>query len=226
VNVFSLQGYILLEEENRGSFFVIVEGEVEIIKALGTPEESLLGVRGAGDYLGEMSLLNWDGKRTASARGLSPMRLVEITRDHFDELLKHQPGLVYEMVREMSTRLTKTQEQAIQVLQQKNRQLQQAYDELKAAQGQLVEKERLEKELQVAREIQLSILPRSLPKAAGYDFGALIVPARAVGGDFTCFHSAPNWASYGDVTDRVPAIYSSDAPCRQPPQFIATQTSQ
>jgi serine phosphatase RsbU (regulator of sigma subunit) len=57
-------------------------------------------------------------------------------------------------------------------------------DELKAAQAQLIEKERLERELQVAAEIQISILPDELPKIKGYNFGARILPARQVGGDF------------------------------------------
>jgi sigma-B regulation protein RsbU (phosphoserine phosphatase) len=38
-----------------------------------------------------------------------------------------------------------------------------------------------------ARQTQQSILPTHLPSHAGYDFGALIVPARAVGGDFYDF---------------------------------------
>lgn len=48
----------------------------------------------------------------------------------------------------------------------------------------MIEKERMERELQVAAEIQLSILPDELPKVEGYDFGARILPARQVGGDF------------------------------------------
>jgi len=48
----------------------------------------------------------------------------------------------------------------------------------------LIEKERLERELQVAAEIQLSILPDQLPSVEGFDFGARILPARHVGGDF------------------------------------------
>lgn len=203
-------GSILMREGEAGDrFYVIVDGQVAIIKALGTREESLLGVRNPGDYLGEMSLLNWDGLRTASAQARGDVRLIEITRDHFNNLLKQQPELVFEMVREMSHRLTRSQESALQVLQEKNRQLQQAYDELQAAQAQLVEKEKLERELQVAREIQLSILPRRLPSVAGYDLGALIVPARAVGGDF--FDVFPLDKEHlgiviGDVTDKgIPA---------------------
>jgi serine phosphatase RsbU (regulator of sigma subunit) len=203
-------GSILLREGESGDrFYVILEGQVAIYKALGTREESLLGLRNPGDYLGEMSLLNWDGLRTASAQARGEVRLIEITREDFDNLLKKQPELVFEMVREMSHRLTNSQATAIQVLQEKNRQLQQALDDLKAAQAQLIEKEKLERELEVAREIQLSILPRTLPCVDGYDLGALIVPARAVGGDF--FDVFPLDKDHlgiviGDVTDKgVPA---------------------
>lgn len=44
-----------------------------------------------------------------------------------------------------------------------------------------------EQEMALARETQQSILPTHLPGHPGYDFGALIVPARAVGGDFYDF---------------------------------------
>jgi serine phosphatase RsbU (regulator of sigma subunit) len=69
-------------------------------------------------------------------------------------------------------------------LQERNRQLQRAYDELKAAQAELIEKERLDHELKVAAQIQISMLPQSLPSVQGFDFGALMQPARTVGGDF------------------------------------------
>ena len=90
-------------------------------------------------------------------------------------------------------------------LTEKNRQLQQAYDELKAAQDQLIEKERRERELQVAAEIQLSILPDELPKVDGINFGARILPARQVGGDFyDVFEISDNRIGVliGDVADK------------------------
>jgi phosphoserine phosphatase RsbU/P len=43
---------------------------------------------------------------------------------------------------------------------------------------------RLEREMEIARKTQESILPEQLPGYPGYDFGALMVPARSVGGDF------------------------------------------
>ncbi len=47
--------------------------------------------------------------------------------------------------------------------------------------------ELMEEELQIAHQTQRSILPPRQPRRAGYDFGALISTARAVGGDFYDF---------------------------------------
>jgi PAS domain S-box-containing protein len=49
------------------------------------------------------------------------------------------------------------------------------------------ERERIEQELQVARLIQQTLLPKSLPGLAGYDMAAYYQPAREVGGDFYDF---------------------------------------
>ena len=62
-----------------------------------------------------------------------------------------------------------------------------AYQELQAAQAAIIEKEKLEHELQIAAEIQCGILPETLPSFPGLDFGALMIPARQVGGDFYDF---------------------------------------
>ncbi|MFN8505144.1 SpoIIE family protein phosphatase [Kouleothrix sp.] len=43
--------------------------------------------------------------------------------------------------------------------------------------------ERLERELDLAREVQQSVLPRVFPRARGYSFAACNQPARSVGGD-------------------------------------------
>src|ERR1044071_6156269 len=56
------------EGETRDSFYVVLSGTIAIIKAMDTPDERLVGVRGTGEFIGEMSLLNPDGLRTASVR--------------------------------------------------------------------------------------------------------------------------------------------------------------
>ena len=49
------------------------------------------------------------------------------------------------------------------------------------------EKERLQKELEIARDIQQSFLPQSIPQIKGFELAATNVPAMEVGGDFYDF---------------------------------------
>jgi sigma-B regulation protein RsbU (phosphoserine phosphatase) len=50
-----------------------------------------------------------------------------------------------------------------------------------------VDKGRIERELQVAREVQASLLPRHTPQIEGWEFAAFWQPAREVAGDFYDF---------------------------------------
>jgi sigma-B regulation protein RsbU (phosphoserine phosphatase) len=50
-----------------------------------------------------------------------------------------------------------------------------------------VEKGRMERELQMAHEVQTSLLPRQTPKVPGWEFAALWRPAREVAGDYYDF---------------------------------------
>ena len=203
-------GSILFSEGEPGdSFYIILDGQVAVTKALGAEDERLLATRGPGDFVGEMGLLIQDGLRTASVRTLSPLHLIKITHEDFDLLLQRWPLLGREMLRELSLRLSETNNAVIRDLQEKNQELAIAYQELKSAQAQIIQKEMLERELQVARKIQESILPRTLPQPHTYDFGARMVPARAVGGDFfdiIQFDRDTYGVVIGDVSDKgVPA---------------------
>ena len=178
-------GDIIFREQDPGEeFYIMIAGKAEVGMGLGTPDERILAILEAGDFTGEMSLLIPDGHRTASARVLEPSRMWVMDRQDFDSLLQRRPTMVYSIVQVLSQRLSTTNSATFRDLQLKNIQLQRAFDELKAAQAQIVEKERLEKELQLAREIQMSILPQTLPHIQDFDFGTFINPARAVGGDF------------------------------------------
>jgi serine phosphatase RsbU (regulator of sigma subunit) len=197
------------EDEVADRFFIVIQGEVEIIKALGTENERLLNVCRAGAFLGEMGLFQLGSRRSASSRARTPVHVLEMTRADFDGLLHRQPILAYEMVRVVSGRLDESQSRTIRDLEAKNLQLTQAYDRLKAAQEQLIEKEKIERELDVARGIQQSMLPRRHPQLVGFEFGARMVPARAVGGDFydlIPLNEDTVGIAIGDVSDKgVPA---------------------
>jgi phosphoserine phosphatase RsbU/P len=178
-------GDVLFREGEPGeSLYIILEGQLEVILALGTSDERRLAAFGPGEFIGEMSLLIPGRARTASVRAVEACRLWMMTHNDFDGLLVRQPKLAYTIVQTLTKRLDVTTTLSFRDLQEKNRQLQQAYDDLKAAQVQIIEKERLEHELQVGAQIQVSILPQELPQVPGYDFGAIMCPARLVGGDF------------------------------------------
>jgi serine phosphatase RsbU (regulator of sigma subunit) len=71
------------------------------------------------------------------------------------------------------------------------------------------ERERIEQELRIARLIQQTLLPKTLPQLRSYDVAAYYQPAREVGGDFYDFMELDDGrlgVVVGDVTDKgVPA---------------------
>jgi phosphoserine phosphatase RsbU/P len=181
-------GALLFREGDFGEhFYIVLEGQLEIIKAFGTASELMLDARGSGEFVGEMSMFNRDNVRTATVRARGLTRLLKMHHGEFDALMHRHPDLAYEMVRVLSTRLRDANNATIRDLQDKNRQLTQAYLDLQTAQAQIIEQETLARELQVARNIQEHMLPRSLPNMAGFDFSACMVPARVVSGDFYDF---------------------------------------
>lgn len=203
-------GAVLFQEGEAGNrFSLVLSGEVEIIKALGAAEERLLAVMRPGDFLGEMSLLDPGGLRSASARARGAVELAELTSRAFEALLQRQPTLSLRLMREMNARLRRSEADTIRDLQVKNQALTRAYQDLQQAQAELVEKEKLEHELGIARLIQKSFLPDEVPILPGWQLTAHWQPARSVSGDFYDFIPYPDGCLgllIADVTGKgVPA---------------------
>ncbi|MCU0508238.1 MAG: SpoIIE family protein phosphatase [Anaerolineae bacterium] len=200
---------VFVEGEPGDRFYIVEAGLLEVVKALGTEEQRRLAERGPGEYFGEMSLFDPAGLRTATVRAITPARLLSLHRADFQNLLKAHPALAFEMLRVLTLQLRDNNNATITDLRSKNSELATAYAELKAAQAQIIEKEKLEQELRTAKRIQQSILPSALPQLAGYSFGAFIAPARSVGGDLYDFIPLDDGRlgiAVGDVSDKgVPA---------------------
>mgnify|MGYP003933733199 CR=1 FL=1 len=183
-----LSGQVLFTEGSTSDqVFFLVKGEVEIIKSLGTADERCVAISKQGAILGEMSMFSQQGTHTASARAHTPVVLLMIPTTQFDEMLQRHPDITYKLLRLFTNRLENSENLTIQDLREKNRQLFKAYEDLQAAQAAMIEKEKLEHELKIAGEMQRNILPEGLPKYMGWDFGAMMIPARQVGGDFYDF---------------------------------------
>lgn len=50
--------------------------------------------------------------------------------------------------------------------------------------GEFLEKQQMESELRIAREIQVGLLPKEIPQVKNYDISAVNIPAMHVGGDY------------------------------------------
>ena len=81
----------------------------------------------------------------------------------------------------------------------------------------MIERERAEQELQVARRIQQASLPDEVPELEGWQISPYFRPAREVGGDFYEFFELPNGQlgfAVGDATGKgVPAALVMTATC-------------
>ena len=171
------QGYI------EDTFYIVVEGSVAIVQELEDGQQRLLAMRSAGEYFGELSLLD-DTPRIATCVTKSETRVLEVTGEAFDTIVRESPTVAYAIVRHVVRMLRDNDRVALEDLGQKNRELQRAYEELRQAQTRLIESERLERELEIAASVQRSLLPTHLPQYEDYRFASYLRPARHVGGDF------------------------------------------
>ncbi len=97
-------GTVLFREgEGGGEMFYVLEGAIVLSK--GGRE---LKTMGPGDFFGEMSMLIQTERTATAAAGPDGARLVGITRDNFDMILRENPGIVLTVLREMATRLKTT----------------------------------------------------------------------------------------------------------------------
>jgi CRP-like cAMP-binding protein len=93
-------GQVLAMSGDPGSgMFVILEGDVTV-EARGS-SYSL----GAGDFFGELSLLNPDTERVARVRAASDVRCIAVSRDDALALIESEPAFALAMLRELARRL-------------------------------------------------------------------------------------------------------------------------
>lgn len=125
---------VIFQEGDPGDrLYIVLSGEVEIIKALDTPQERRLGAYGPGVVFGEMGLLSSDNERSASIRVSEDAELLVMTRDEFESLLHRYPALVFEVLKLLVHRLREADNAMIRELQQKNSELARLNADLEAA---------------------------------------------------------------------------------------------
>jgi CRP/FNR family cyclic AMP-dependent transcriptional regulator len=91
------------------SMYIVRSGEVEIFFKNDTGERIVLETAHAGDFFGEVSLLD-GGARTASALVTQPLEAVVVERDDLDQFLRTQPAAAMELLTATGRRLRETNE--------------------------------------------------------------------------------------------------------------------
>ncbi len=170
---------------NQGAFehvFYVVESGKAVAVRSTEDGEYVLNVMGPREFFGEMGLLD-NAPRMATVKALTEATFLEVDEEVFDQLVEHNPALAYAMTRRILWSMRVLDALTIEELRLKNVKLQEAYSNLQAAQAKLVEQERLEREMELAADVQRSLLPQALPAYPGYEFTAYLQPARSVGGD-------------------------------------------
>ena len=100
------KGEVIFRQGDRACFMCdILSGSVGIYAALGSEQEEKLAQLGAGDYFGEMGLLD-SVPRSASAVALEDGTRVQIiTAENFDDYFHRNTEHVFAIMRHMSGRL-------------------------------------------------------------------------------------------------------------------------
>ena len=96
------------EGEDASAMFVVISGEVEVLKKSKRNMEAREAVLGPGDWFGEMSIVDIQ-PRSATVRALAPSRLLRVSSADLDALYRHDLRsyaiIILNLARELSRRL-------------------------------------------------------------------------------------------------------------------------
>ena len=96
------------EGEDANAMFVVINGEVEVLKRSKRSVEARVAVLGPGDWFGEMSIVDIQ-PRSATVRALAPSRLLRVSSADLDALYRHDLRsyaiIILNLARELSRRL-------------------------------------------------------------------------------------------------------------------------
>lgn len=98
-------GQVLFHEgDPGGALYVIVGGRVRIERLSSSGDAQVLGIRGQGEFIGEMSLID-GAPRSATAVAQSRLKLLVLQRSDFERLILEEPSASLAIMQAMSTRI-------------------------------------------------------------------------------------------------------------------------
>jgi CRP-like cAMP-binding protein len=97
-------GEVIIRQGDEGNcMYVVQEGQVEVLQQL-NGKEVQLGIRGEGEYLGEMAIFERE-VRSATVRVLGEARVLTIDQKNFLRRIAEDPSLAFRLVQTLSARI-------------------------------------------------------------------------------------------------------------------------
>src|ERR1041384_2877119 len=98
-------GTVLFEEGQPGDYMYVVQsGEVEIRRQVGETER-VLAVLPAGEFFGEMAILNGRPRSATAVVKTTQARLLVIAGKTFEAMLRARPEIAMRIIKSLATRL-------------------------------------------------------------------------------------------------------------------------
>lgn len=105
---------LITEGENSDSFYLLLNGEVEVYVSNDSGEHFTLSRLGDGSHFGELSFLDGD-RRSASIKTISDCNFLVLERDDFKSVMKQFPSL-YETMIQSLVKMVRQQNETIREL--------------------------------------------------------------------------------------------------------------
>lgn len=142
VEEYEKDSIIFRENAAPDAFYLIVDGNVEILKEGKGGKQEVLAVKRNYEVFGEMAVID-DLPRSATIKARTDIKLLKIEKEEFVELLKCFSHISFEMARSVCYTVRKTNTNYISDLEKRNKQLKYAYEKLKKTQNELIRAEKL-----------------------------------------------------------------------------------
>jgi len=107
--VYPANQIVIKEGESGETMYMIVKGEVAVIKGYGTDREMDLDRIPAGDYFGEMALFE-DTVRSATIRTREDTHLLVLHKREFTESVREYPQIALHICKELASRIRRLHE--------------------------------------------------------------------------------------------------------------------
>lgn len=107
---------VFKEGDRDGRLFVVISGEVEVVKNLDSKHFKRLRLLGPGNYFGEMAMIN-DMVRSASVRAVTEVALLCLEGWNLRQQLEKYPFMAVELLQVLSRRIIDTEKHLMNALE-------------------------------------------------------------------------------------------------------------